>query len=385
VETGNGGYLLYGERLVGFQYGYRVTDSYYAEIDTEGNTLWWQSSPGGLFDGQLDAITRAIRTSDGGFVLVELSNGSFASAFAVNLLRIDALGTVRWNRRASSIPFLLDEQPDGTLITLSRDISLTRYSADGELIENHDLKDEISLRVRTADTWIRTSDGAYVMALANDRFGPEEFIVVKVNPSGTVVWEQRFESDIGLKSASVMVELPDGGYLVAVEQDPNDQEIAFFELDAMGNMISRTVYDLPGHLRRVISLEVVDDGILLIGETSNLTHTDVNILLVKLQRRAEPTAVDEAGFTPRSFALDPPYPNPASGRVTLAFQVPEPTPLKLEVFDLLGRRVAVLAQGMYSMGRHEVRWEALGLQSGVYLCRLHAGTAMRTRLLSIVK
>jgi hypothetical protein len=46
--------------------------------------------------------------------------------------------------------------------------------------------------------------------------------------------------------------------------------------------------------------------------------------------------------------------------------------VKLSVYDLLGREVAVLLNGRKEAGRHEETFDASGLSSGVYVCRLEA-------------
>ncbi len=57
--------------------------------------------------------------------------------------------------------------------------------------------------------------------------------------------------------------------------------------------------------------------------------------------------------------------------------------VRLEVFDILGRKVATIANGRYSAGKYTFAFDGTNLASGVYLCRLTAGSysALRTMLL----
>ena len=66
-------------------------------------------------------------------------------------------------------------------------------------------------------------------------------------------------------------------------------------------------------------------------------------------------------------------PNPARGSVSLRFTLPAPGPARLAVYDVQGRRVAVLADGERGAGGHAVRWEPGALPAGAYLVRLDAG------------
>ena len=78
--------------------------------------------------------------------------------------------------------------------------------------------------------------------------------------------------------------------------------------------------------------------------------------------------------------LHAPYPNPSAGRTLVRFELPEAAAVRLAVYDVQGREVAVLAEGPRSAGRHTAAFDGGGLAAGVYVCRLEAGgvTAART-------
>ena len=82
---------------------------------------------------------------------------------------------------------------------------------------------------------------------------------------------------------------------------------------------------------------------------------------------------------PLHFALEQNRPNPFAGRTTIRFALPTATPLRLEVFDAMGRRLRTLALGPFAAGYHSVEWDhrdARGnlARPGVYLYRLTAGS-----------
>ncbi len=80
----------------------------------------------------------------------------------------------------------------------------------------------------------------------------------------------------------------------------------------------------------------------------------------------------EAEAAPAAFALEAPFPNPAAGAVTVGLVTPESGDARVEVTDLLGRRVATLVDGPLAAGRHIVSFDTSGLPSGVYLVRMGA-------------
>jgi hypothetical protein len=82
---------------------------------------------------------------------------------------------------------------------------------------------------------------------------------------------------------------------------------------------------------------------------------------------------------PAAFALRQNQPNPFSGRTSIRFELPVASPVRLEVFDLQGRRVVVLAEGELAAGYHVIAWNrqdgnGASVRPGVYLYRLAAGT-----------
>ncbi len=93
---------------------------------------------------------------------------------------------------------------------------------------------------------------------------------------------------------------------------------------------------------------------------------------------------DEADASaPTAFALYAPYPNPTSARATLSFDLAEAGPVRLAVYDVLGRAVAVLVDEERAAGHYEAALEGRGLAAGLYLVRLHAGLLATTRRLTV--
>jgi serine protease AprX len=85
------------------------------------------------------------------------------------------------------------------------------------------------------------------------------------------------------------------------------------------------------------------------------------------------------------FDLAASAPNPVASASRIAFSLAEAGPARLAVYDLLGREVAVLADGTLEAGAHEVRLDASGLATGAYVYRLTAGDQSLVRQLTVVR
>ncbi len=96
-------------------------------------------------------------------------------------------------------------------------------------------------------------------------------------------------------------------------------------------------------------------------------------------------AVEEARGVPANFALEQNYPNPFNPSTLVSYQLPAVSQVRLSVYDLLGREVAVLVNGREAAGTHEVRVDGTGLSSGVYMCRMVAGPYVTTIKMVLTK
>jgi predicted GH43/DUF377 family glycosyl hydrolase len=88
---------------------------------------------------------------------------------------------------------------------------------------------------------------------------------------------------------------------------------------------------------------------------------------------------------PTIFTLEQNYPNPFNPTTVVSFQLPVVSKVRLVVYDLLGREVAVLVNERKMPGRYELKFDASGLASGVYLYRLTVGSFVQTRKMIVLK
>ena len=79
------------------------------------------------------------------------------------------------------------------------------------------------------------------------------------------------------------------------------------------------------------------------------------------------------------------YPNPFTGFTFLEYELDHSATVNLTIYNHLGQRLAVLADGEQAAGRHQVQWEAEGIPSGIYLYRLTAGTHSSIGKMVLVK
>ncbi|MCC5924986.1 MAG: T9SS type A sorting domain-containing protein [Bacteroidetes bacterium] len=95
--------------------------------------------------------------------------------------------------------------------------------------------------------------------------------------------------------------------------------------------------------------------------------------------------LNDGSDLPTVVTLDQNYPNPFNPTTTIRFGLPEAVDVRLEVFNVLGQRVAILAQDTRTAGWHTVQFNGSSLSSGTYIYRLTAGNTVHTRMFMLIK
>ncbi|HKK46412.1 MAG TPA: T9SS type A sorting domain-containing protein [Balneolaceae bacterium] len=114
----------------------------------------------------------------------------------------------------------------------------------------------------------------------------------------------------------------------------------------------------------------MDDAILSTPNGSEITFTGLG------KKRRE---------LPAQYKLAHNYPNPFNPRTTINYELPEASEVTLEIYNILGRRVATLVDKRQKAGRYTIQFRADYLASGVYLYRLKAGDFTKVRKMILIK
>ncbi|MGH2569095.1 MAG: T9SS type A sorting domain-containing protein, partial [Bacteroidota bacterium] len=99
------------------------------------------------------------------------------------------------------------------------------------------------------------------------------------------------------------------------------------------------------------------------------------------------TSVDppQHPFQPLQYQLFQNYPNPFNDQTSIEFFAPHREAVRLEVFNLLGQKVATLLSGVVEAGSHKVSFDASVFSSGFYMYRLQSPSVIITKLMLLLK
>ena len=81
---------------------------------------------------------------------------------------------------------------------------------------------------------------------------------------------------------------------------------------------------------------------------------------------------------PGGFRLCSNFPNPFNPSTRIVFYLPAEGQISIKIYSVTGQELETLVEGRVPAGEHDLNWDATGLASGMYLCRMQAGTFVET-------
>ena len=103
------------------------------------------------------------------------------------------------------------------------------------------------------------------------------------------------------------------------------------------------------------------------------------------------TSVQSGGFIPKEYALGQNYPNPFNPSTTIAYDLPKQSPVRLEVYNVIGVLIRTMLRGeVVGAGQHQIVWDGRDdrgkiVPSGVYFYRISAGDFSASRRMTLLK
>lgn len=146
--------------------------------------------------------------------------------------------------------------------------------------------------------------------------------------------------------------------------------------DGSGAMFEPLQPGQEGWFRWQFSNADDDDGDLRSGLAIN------NLVISTNTESTNAAAVPELAS---GYELFQNYPNPFNPATTIRFELPASSEVRLDVYDLMGRRVQTLVNNTLAAGLHSVSFDASNLASGAYIYRLQAGAFQQNRVMTLMK
>jgi len=160
-------------------------------------------------------------------------------------------------------------------------------------------------------------------------------------------------------------------------------------------LIYSTDADFPDS--STVQLEGLTNNIIILGEPllaetdyfwkviASDTRTGISESVVFTFKTNLITGVEDDNNLPKVFSLSQNYPNPFNPTTTIKYALPKDAHVRLVVYNLLGREVAILVNNKVSAGFQSFNWDARNMASGVYIYQITAGDFRKTRKMVLLK
>jgi hypothetical protein len=389
-ECADGGFILVGTTR---SFGYGLTDGYVSKIDASGNELWWHTYGSEAADNFYDGVA----LPDGGYAFAGLWASYGYGSGDFYLVRTDSSGDTLWTRtyggEYGERALAMKGTTDGGFILAGYTESGTAGGQDAYVVKTDSAGNAQWTRTVGGgrDDWAWdiacTADGGYVATgfVTSAATYDEDVFLVRFAADGSVLWSRTY-GGTGTDCGYSVIQENDGGFLIAGSTESYGAGFSdawLLKTDNEGHLLWSQTYG-GGSSDEFTDIHVYSDGYIVAGATQSWGAGGWDFWLVRLSAEgswSEPRA-PELTVSPR---LHPNYPNPFNASTCIGFDLPATSPARVEVVDLMGRTVSVLADGVFSPGSHNLWFDGGHLASGVYLCRLQAGDFAQTRKMMLVK
>jgi Secretion system C-terminal sorting domain len=367
-------------------------------------------------DGRPDHQGKSMELVDGGVLIAGETFDIYWTDSRYSLWKLGANAQRSWYHRYGhtyrSVSFYAFQLSNGMLMSLGNLHGTTIYAVslhrpDGPLLYTHFLPPSIN-----RPAWATESAGECILIVGFDAIVKYD---IDFNRHWLIPQDQSWvrDSDLANDGGLLVINGPNDGRVltryepeavVTVETDtqvvPPDHSDIYYTATIDNILIGETVVDVwsvlwPPEGDPIVS-ETSTPVTLVPGET--LVHEDSLVVLAEYPtgeymcrvhvgdyehditmgantfefvKEGVVTAVGDANdsnLLPDAFALTA-YPNPFNASTTISLELPTPTDLRLAVYNVAGREVAVLNDGPAAAGMHQFTFNAGSLASGVYFVR----------------
>jgi hypothetical protein len=389
--TTNGGFVMAGYTE---SYGAGGNDFYLVKVDSNGDTVWTRT-----YGGSGTETARCVKqTNDGGYVVAGFSNSFGAGHFDFYLVRTDSNGIALWDTTYGGgewdEAYCIVQTEDGGFVLAGRTASFGAGQEDFWLVRTDSLG---------GVAWSRTFGGSFseicrcVYQTANGGFLLSGYVMytttnrdvfaVKTDSAGYAEWDTTYGGG-GNDVSYGGFQTPDGGFAFAGYTDSfgaGEQDFFLLRTDSLGVPQWTRTFGGADNENAFCVRQTPDSGYVLAGYSISFGPGGYDYYLVKTDPDGLVSVVEGATpALPTALSITA-APNPFNPTTCISFSLAEASNIRLDVFDLLGRKIAMLQDEPMSVGEYEVIWDASGLPSGVYLVRLSAGEHAATEKVVLLK
>jgi hypothetical protein len=394
-ETGTGFILV----------GYRETsansrDAYILRTDADGDTLWTRTHD----FGGADLLYCTETLPDGSLISVGYTSGLGAPDHTDALiLKTDANGHGIWKQyyvgAGNDRGIEITKTADGDCVMVGftedasgdSDILLMRFESTGG----------DSIWTRTFGDTTRDLGSAVCETVSGDIIaggglldysqGWSKAYLVRTDADGDSIWSRTYGDTSGDQYIYSVTETSDLGLVWCGRADTagtGDSDFLFVKTDSHGDTVWTRMAGDGDHQSPVCMTPTMEGGFIAAGYTRTLPLQNHDVYIVKMKADVAGIKIPERDF--RDALLELRGPNPSMESVTVSYHVLRTGNVRLAVYDVAGRRLATLKNGMMERGSYRVRWDCVDdsggpVPAGLYFVRFTSDGESAVRKVLVIR
>jgi len=278
-QTADGGYIAAGRTA---SFGAGGGDMLVIRLDESGAVAWQKTCGGTEFDYAFSAQ----QTADGGFIVGGATMSAGVAYHDIWLLKLDAAGSIQWQKTyggaSSENAYTVQQTTDGGYVVGARfdggALSVIRLDASGTVV----WQQSGGFLIDSYNCIQQTADGGFI-AVGSKSSNSTDILLVKLDAAGSVSWQKVYYSAGSNNQVHAIRQAPDGGYIMATSASTaSGIDFLAVKLDASGAISWQKSFGGAGMDLVHAVQPTADGGYVLAGETNSFGAGSNDILVIKL-------------------------------------------------------------------------------------------------------
>ncbi|HRJ85740.1 MAG TPA: T9SS type A sorting domain-containing protein [Ignavibacteria bacterium] len=346
-----------------------------------------------------------------GSIYVLASSNAVGGVNDLLMLKYDPAFNLRWQNTFSGsafgndMPVKMILSPDNKLVVAAAvynspgglDYAAYRFDTSSALIMQYFYNGTGNSQDIPYDITCDSANNIFITGSSRnyDTLGSEDIFTMKIDPTAFLLWEKRYNgTGRGIDYGTAVSVDNMGNVFVGGSTDKHDYHLqyALLKYNYLGDLEWLTEYSKIENSEDFIYTVIADNrGSIFVTGISFDSLSDYDIATIKY---SEPIGiVPTSNEVPQDFMLYQNYPNPFNPVTKINFQIPllrgvtgfAGRGVFLDVFDVNGRLVKTLHEGILKPGKYSVDFNGSELPSGVYFCRLNHNDMIKSIKITLLK
>jgi hypothetical protein len=350
-----------------------------------GDTIWTRRTSALTSNLQDYVYNRSMATDAGGNIYISFAGGVGSSKWDCYTVKYDPAGVKLWERRYDNPGSFLDKpwtanvDSEGNVYIAGigefssfyeREVFAIKYNPAGDSLWTKKFRGSYNKGFTLRDMELDNSGNMYISGSQYSDFDTQrtDVSIIKYSTAGSLAWVKHHRAS-GVSYSSGEIVVTSDSHIYAVSRAASD-EIRVLKFTSAGTLLWESGYEVYPLQTTACGLALDNSNNIVVCAPISFSATGWDFTVIKY---SQPIGISNiSGEVPREFTLGQNYPNPFNPATNIEFSIPRTSSVKLTVYDITGKEIAVLVNKNLAAGTYRVDLDGGNFTSGVYFYKLAA-------------